>query len=136
MFLSSVADSIPFVGQSRRNTRMRQYGGKTPEKEESSEWRTLTVLSSMLAGVGLVVGYMFHQGMISFPSSEEPEKRRGGGLGAFGEAGDMLSLYANQMDQQVHQQRIMEKEMSGSQTVPLVEVEIGPDGVRSNESVA
>lgn len=135
VFLSSIADSIPIVGQLRRNTRMRQHGGKTPEEEESSEWRTLTVLSSILAGVGLVAGYMFHQGLIAFPSSEEPEKLRGGGLGAFGEAGDMLSLYANQMDQQVHQQRIMEREMSGSQTVPVVEVEVGPDGVKSNESV-
>jgi sorting and assembly machinery component 37 len=136
LFLSSVADSIPIFGQLRRNTRMRQHGGKTPEEEQSSEWRTLTVLSSILAGVGLVAGYMFHQGMISFPSSEEPNKRSGGGLGAFGEAGDMLSLYANQMDRQVYRQRQLEREMSGSQAVPVVAVEIGQDGVRSNDSIA
>ena len=136
MFLSSVADSIPVFGQLRRNTRMRQHGGKTPEEEESSSWRAITVLSSILAGVGLLAGYMFHQGMISLPSSEEPERSRGGRLGAFGEAGDMLSLYANQMDRQVSQQRQMEREMGGSQAVPIVEVEVGPDGIRSNDSVA
>jgi sorting and assembly machinery component 37 len=137
MFLSSVADSIPVVGQLRRNTRMRQHGGKTPEEEQSSSWHALTVLGSFLAGVGLVAGYMFHQGIISFPSSEEPEKRKAeAGLGAFGEAGDMLSMYANQMDYQVQRQRQMEAEMSVDQPVPVVGLEVGPDGVRSNETVA
>jgi sorting and assembly machinery component 37 len=137
MFVSSVADSIPIVGQLRRNTRMRQHGGKTPEEEQSSSWQTLTVFSSILAGVGLVAGYLFHQGILSFPSAEEPEKQRGGaGLGIFGEAGDMLSLYANQMDFQVQRQRQMEMEMNGSQSVPVVEVEVEKDGVRSRETVA
>lgn len=138
MFLSNIADSIPVVGQLRRNTRMRQHGGKTPEEEQSPSWQALTVLSSILTGAGLVAGYMFHQDFISFPSSEEPEKekRGGAGLGAFGEAGDMLSMYANQMDYQVQKQRQMEMEMSGSQAIPVVEVEIEKDGVRSREMVA
>jgi sorting and assembly machinery component 37 len=137
MFLSNVADSIPVVGQLRRNTRMRQHGGKTPEEEHSSSSQTLAVLSSILAAVGLVAGYIFHQGFISFPSSEEPEKEKRGeaGLGAFGEAGGMLSMYANQMDYQVQRQRQMEMEMSGSQAIPVVEVEIEKDGVRSREMV-
>ena len=137
MFLSSVADSIPVVGQLRRNTRMRQHGGKTPEEEQSSSWRALTVLSSLLASVGLVAGYMFHQGIISFPSSEEPEKKKARtGLGAFGEAGDMLSMYANQMDYQVQRQRQIEAEVSGRHPIPIVELEVGPDGVRGIETVA
>ena len=138
MFLSSIADSIPVVGQLRRNTRMRQHGGKTPEEEQSSSWQALTVFSSILAGVGLVAGYMFHQGFISFPGSEEPkkEKRERPGLGAFGEAGDMLSMYATQMDYEVQTQRQMEMAMNGSQSIPVVEVEIEKDGVRSKETVA
>ena len=135
MFLSNVVDSIPVVGQLRRNTRMRQHGGKTPENEQSSSWQTLTVLSSLLGGVGLVAGYMFHQGIISFPSAEETEKQKAGaGLGAFGEAGDMLSMYVNQMDYQAQRQRQMEMEMGGEQKSPVVEVEVGSDGVRTNET--
>ncbi|KAG0645512.1 outer membrane import complex 1 [Hyphodiscus hymeniophilus] len=94
MFLSSIADSIPIFGQLRRNTRMQQHGGKTPEEDHSSSWHTFGILGGILAGVGLVAGYMFHQGMISLPGPEEPEKQRGG-LGDLGEAGDMLSMYAN-----------------------------------------
>jgi len=135
MFFSSIADSIPILGQLRRNTRVQPHGGKTPKEAQGSEWQTFTVLSSILAGVGLVAGYMFHQGIISFPGSEEPDKGKAG-LGAFGEMGDMLSMYASQMDQQVYGERQLEMEMSGSQTAPIAEVEVGSDGVRSNESVA
>ena len=136
MFLSNVADSIPVVGQLRRNTRMKQHGGKTPGEEQSSSWKTLTAFSTILAAAGLVVGYMFHQGIISLPSSEEPEKKKRGeaGLGAFGEAGDMLSMYANQMDFEAQRQRQME--MNGSQGVPAVEVGVEKDRVRARETVA
>jgi hypothetical protein len=82
---------------------------------------------------------MFHQGIISFPSSEEPEKQRGGaGLGAFGEAGDMLSLYANQMDYHVQRQRQTELETNGpgAKVVPVVAIEVDKDGVTSRETVA
>ena len=135
-FLSNIADSIPIVGKLRRNTRMRRHGGKASEGDEISSWQTITVLSSLLASVGLVAGYMFYQGLIPSPISEEPEKRRGGGFGAFGEAGDMLSLYANQMDRQLNQQQRMERDMNEPHAVPIVEVEVGPDGVRSTEAVA
>ena len=135
MFLSNVADSIPVVGQLRRNTRMRQHGGKTPEEKQGS-WQTLTVFSSILAAAGLVAGYMFHQGIISFPTSEDPRKENRGeaSLGAFGEAGDMLSVYANQMDFEIQRQRQME--MNGSQGVPVVGVEVEKDRVRARETVA
>jgi sorting and assembly machinery component 37 len=137
MFLSSVADSIPIVGQLRRNTRMQQHGGKTPEEEPSSSWQALTVVSSLLAAVGLAAGYLFHQGILNLPGAEEPDEKRGeAGLGAFGEAGDMLSLYANQMDYDAQRQLQMQAQMNATQAVPVVEVEIEKDSVTTRETVA
>ncbi|KAH8669612.1 Tom37 C-terminal domain-containing protein [Tricladium varicosporioides] len=107
VFLSSMADSIPIVGQLRRNTRMRQHGGKTTGDEmEASSWQALTTVGSIVAGLGLAAGYMFHQGLISLPSGEEPEKTRNStGLDAFGDAGAALSIYANSMDVEAQRQR-------------------------------
>jgi len=100
VFLSGIADSIPVVGQLRRNTRMRQHGGKPPQDEQSSSWQTLTLVGSLIAGVGLIVGYAFHSGLISLSSMEEAEEERRNGLGSLGEAGAALSMYADHMDAQ------------------------------------
>lgn len=128
VFLSGVADGIPVVGQLRRNTRMRQHGGLTTEDGvESSSFQYLTVIASVVAGLGAVVGYMFHQGLIGFGEVGE-EKERGsgngnGGLDALGEAGAALGFYASQMDEQVRRQRVME-EMNDTTHVPVVEVDV------------
>jgi sorting and assembly machinery component 37 len=124
MFLSSMADSIPVVGQLRRNTRMQQHGGKTPDEGSSSSWQMATVAGSVLAGVGIAAGYMFHQGLLS----SAPKEERVSGLADFGDAGAALGLYASQMDAQVYQQRIMEANSHGD---PVVEVKVDVDGVKS-----
>ena len=126
VFLSGVADGIPVVGQLRRNTRMRQHGGLTTEDGvESSSFQYLTVIASVIAGLGAVAGYMFHQGLISFGEGEESKESvsDNGGLGAFGEAGAALGFYASQMDEQVRRQRVME-EMNETTHVPVVEVDV------------
>jgi sorting and assembly machinery component 37 len=126
VFLSGVADGIPVVGQLRRNTRMRQHGGLTTEDGvESSSFQYLTVIASVVAGLGAVAGYMFNQGLISFGEGEEPKENvsDNGGLSAFGEAGAALGFYASQMDEQVRRQRVME-EMNETTHVPVVEVDV------------
>jgi len=137
VFLSSIADSIPVVGQLRRNTRMRQHGGKTLDDElQSSSWQTITVVGSIIAGLGLAVGYMFQQGIIALPSAEEPETQRKAGLDAFGDAGAALSVYANQMDAETQRQRLIERHNQSGAPVAEVNVEAGPGGVTVTDGVA
>lgn len=134
VFLGNVADSIPVVGQLRRNTRMRQHGGKAPGDElQSSNWQSITTIGSLVASVGLFLGYMFQQGYISFPENPEPEKRNGTGLDSFGDAGSALSIYANHMDAESHRERGV-----GAQGAPVaeVDVDIGPNDVRVTEIVS
>lgn len=124
VFLSAVADGIPVIGQLRRNTRMRQHGGQTTDDGvESSSFQYLTVIASVVAGLGAVAGYMFHQGLISFGDGEEAKKGNGG-LGAFGEAGAALGFYANQMDEQVRRQRAMERNDSHGEPIVEIDVEV------------
>lgn len=123
VFLSGVADGIPVVGQLRRNTRMRQHGGQTTDDGvESSSFQYLTVIASLVAGLGAVAGYLFHQGLISFGDGEEAKEKGNGGLGAFGEAGAAMGFYASQMDERVRRQRVMER--SDSHGEPIVEVNV------------
>lgn len=133
VFLSSMADSIPVVGQLRRNTRMRQHGGKTLDDElQGSSWQSLAVVGSLIASLGLVAGYMFQQGFISLPYAAEPEKERRPGFDAFGDAGAVLSVYANQLDIDAQRQRRYQ------QSVPVAEVDIeaGPRGATVTDNEA
>jgi sorting and assembly machinery component 37 len=119
-FVSAVADGIPVVGQLRRNTRMREHGGKTPEDDaQSSSWQSIAAVGSLILGVGAVVGYMFQQGIIG-----EGEEERQGGLGAFGEAGEALGVYARQMDSEVQRQRAAERNFTQGHGEPVVEVDV------------
>ena len=104
---------------------MRQHGGLTTEDGvESSSFQYLTLIAGLVAGLGAVAGYMFHQGLISFGEGEEMrEKEMGGGLGALGEAGAALGFYASQMDEQVRRQRVME-EMNETHGAPVAEVDV------------
>lgn len=132
-YLSSLADSIPLVGQYKRSTLELQHSENAPEDEHGPARHALTVATGLLAGIGLLVGYMFHQGFISL-GNEEPERQRGNGLDAFGEAGAALSVYANQMDAQVQRQKALEAEVNRLHTQPVVEVDIGPNGTVVKET--
>ncbi|TVY44220.1 Metaxin-like protein [Lachnellula occidentalis] len=134
VFLSSIADSIPVVGQLRRNTRMRLHGGKTLNDElHSSSWQGVAAISSIVAGLGLAVGYMFQQGLIPLPSGEEPAKERNASLDTFGDAGAALSVFATQLDAEAQRQRMGE---SHGAPVAEVDVEAGPGGVTVTDNVA
>lgn len=136
-FVSSLANTIPVVGQLRKNTKMRQHGGKTTDDAAgSSSWQYISAIGSVIAGLGLVAGYMFHQGLISSPWSEEEKESNDGGLDAFGEAGAALSVYANSMDAQVQQQRMMERNYSHGEPVVEVDVNVDRGAVRSTETVS
>jgi sorting and assembly machinery component 37 len=137
VFLSSLADSIPVVGQLRRNTRMRQHGGKTLDDElQGSSWQSIAAIGSIIAGLGLAVGYMFQQGLITLPSGEEAEKERNANLDAFGDAGAALSVFANQMDAEAQRQRNLESQSTHGAPVAQVDVEAGPGGVTVTDNVA
>ncbi|CAG8972153.1 hypothetical protein HYALB_00009701 [Hymenoscyphus albidus] len=133
VFLGNIADSIPVVGQLRRNTRMRQHGGKAPGDElQSSNWQSITTIGSLVAGVGMFLGYMFHQGFISLPENPEPE-RNGTGLDGYGDAGAALSIYANHMDAGSQQHRGVE---AHGAPVAEVDIDVGSNGVKVTEIVS
>lgn len=135
VFLSGIADSVPVVGQLRRNTRMRQHGGKTPEDDtQSLAWQRLVTVGSAIAGAGILVGYLFQQGILSLPSYEADEKRDNRTFGDFGEAGDLLSDYANQMSYEAQLQREMQGHAQGA-PVAEVDVEVEPGSVSRQDRV-
>jgi sorting and assembly machinery component 37 len=121
-FLANAADSIPVVGQLRRNTRMRQSGGKTPDEEQTSSWQALTAIGSLVAGVGIAVGYALHSGLISFPLGGETRDERRNGLAAFGEAGEALGLYAQRMQAPPRSEATFHDNIT-AEGVPIVEVD-------------
>ncbi|KAF8855798.1 hypothetical protein BDZ45DRAFT_654884 [Acephala macrosclerotiorum] len=135
-FVSSMADSIPVLGQLRRNTRMRQHGGKTPDEgTQDSHWGYLYAIGGLIAGLGVLGGYLFQQGLISFPGHEEPEEKSQG-LESFGEAGEALSFLANQMDAQAQMERMTERNYSHGAPIAEVDIEVEKDGVRAVETVS
>ncbi|ESZ93154.1 hypothetical protein SBOR_6481 [Sclerotinia borealis F-4128] len=114
VFLASLADSVPIVGQQRKDNRMRRYGGEETEKNTDSQvWRYVTTVGSLVATVGLVAAYALHQGLIHFPESwpgkKDDECDNTQGLGDLGEAGQALFSFADQINSSVQRQREMER---------------------------
>ena len=112
---------------------MRQHGGKTSvDGTESSSWQRIATFGTILAGAGLLVGYLLQQGFLSLPSSED--KQRKAGFGDFGEAGEALAAYANELDFEVQRQREMKKRPHG-EPVMEVDIEVERNDTRSRDSV-
>lgn len=133
-YLATLANSIPVLGEYRRNIREEQLSQKKTEEEPSSTLRAAMIAGGIFASAALLVGYVFQQGIIPL-GGEEPERQKGSGLDAFGEAGAALSIYANQMDAEVQRQRILEVESHGPpHSQPAVEVEIGSNGTVVKET--
>lgn len=135
VFWASLADSIPIVGQQRKDNRLRRYGGKDTEKDTGSEvWKYVATVGGLLAAVGMVAGYALHQGMIQLPESlagkKHDEKENTQGLSDFGEAGQALFAFADQLDGQ----RQRELERSDAPTVE-VEIDLGKDGIARDRLV-
>ncbi len=127
-FVSNLAESIPVVGQMSKNTRMKQHGGSGDEGQSSS-WQYLGLIGSLIAGVGLGIGYMFQQGLILLPG-EEPEKPE---TNDFGHLGDALGFYGSRADATPQRQTTVESTLHGQ---PVVEIEIAQDTVRSTETIS
>ncbi|KAI9645229.1 hypothetical protein NHQ30_005963 [Ciborinia camelliae] len=113
VFLASLADSIPIVGQQRKDNRMRRSGGEETGKNQdldmdmdtdSRVWRYVATVGSLLAAAGLVAGYALHRGFIQLPENwpgkkvDEDEDEKTRGLGDLGEAGQALFAFADHMD--------------------------------------
>ncbi|TAQ90847.1 hypothetical protein B7494_g855 [Chlorociboria aeruginascens] len=134
VFISSIADSIPIFGQLRRNTRMRQHGGKTTENDISSSY--LGYLTAAGATVGVLAGLLFYGGLSPFESQGgrfagmlggAKEKKR---LRDLGEAG---LLFNEQFD---FEERQMRHQPMGHETkIPVVDVEVSRDGVSASDDV-
>ena len=135
VFLSSIADSIPVVGQLRRNTRMRQHGGKTPDSElQGSSWQNISVVGGLLASVGLFIGYAFQNGLISLPAgSTEGYHNTTGSSNDYGDAGEILGIYSNSSDIETRR-----REAPDSHGMPIaeVDVELTHGGARATERVS
>ncbi|KAH6720384.1 Tom37 C-terminal domain-containing protein [Leptodontidium sp. MPI-SDFR-AT-0119] len=137
VFLSGVMESVPVLGGLGRSTRMRSHSGAKMAEEEgqgsSSSWKFLGLVGSVIVGLGMGVGYLLHQGVISIPGEEpklQTQTERPSDMGHLGEA---LGFYGNQTDMMAQRQRAMESEPHGE---PVVEVEVGGGIVRSTETVS
>ncbi|KAA8575905.1 hypothetical protein EYC84_006070 [Monilinia fructicola] len=68
VFLANLADSMPIVGQRRKDNRMRRYSGEETGKDTGSQlWRYVATVGGLVAAVGLVTGYALHQGLMQLP---------------------------------------------------------------------
>jgi sorting and assembly machinery component 37 len=127
-YLTTLTDSIPILGLFRRSNLELHLSEKQSKDEQNSSLQIATIAGGVLAGIGLVVGYLYHQGAISL-GRDEPDTRESVGLAAFGEAGAALSQYATQMDAEVQRQKVLEAESNHPHIQqPAVEVESVPNG--------
>lgn len=120
-YLATLADSIPIVGQYRRSTRERQLG-KEPANEHSPPWQAVAVAGGAIASVGLLVGYLFHHGVISLGNEPASEKN---GLDAYGEAGSAFSTYMDKRDAQAQRNEPLDNKLDNHHDQPLLEVNLG-----------
>ena len=110
---------------------MKPHGKGKEDEMPASSWRYLGLFGSVIAGLGMGLGYMLHQGILSIPGEEsERERQRPSDLGHLGEA---LGFYGNQTEIMAQRQRAMESQPHGE---PVVEVEVGSGMVRSTETVS
>ncbi|KAL2074277.1 hypothetical protein VTL71DRAFT_8055 [Oculimacula yallundae] len=131
VFLSGLAESVPVVGSWGRSTRMKSHGAST-EEEDNSAWRYWGLVGSVIAGLGMGVGYLLHSGVISLPGEEsETQRQKPSDMGHLGEA---LGFYGNlNQSDTIARQSTIGDDPHGE---PVVEVEIGGGMVRSTETVA
>lgn len=126
--LSSLAESIPGFGQLSKNTRMRQHGESSHDDgSPKSSWQYIGLISSVIAGLGLGIGYMFQQGLLSLPE-EEPKKSSPRDLGPLGDA---LGFHSN--DTGVETPIPIDDAPHGN---PVVEVELARDVIRTTETMS
>lgn len=132
-FVSSLADSMPLVGQLRRDTRSRHYDVKSSLEVSNSAWQNLTIFGSLVASVGLIAGVLFNHGFLSLSTSESvKEEERVAGFGIYGASDDALSMMVGQMDP------YRAAGTTYSHGEPVVEVDVDMDGrrVKTTESVS
>ncbi|KAK2629055.1 hypothetical protein QTJ16_002158 [Diplocarpon rosae] len=131
VFVSSLADSIPVVSQLKKNTRIKPpRGGDAQDGDvQSSPWQYLGLAGSVIAGLGIGIGYMFQQAFVPWPG-EPAEKQRQNDMGPLGEA---LGFYGNRSDTAVQSEKTMDSTLYG---VPIVEIEVAQDTTRSTETVS
>ncbi|QSZ36462.1 hypothetical protein DSL72_006341 [Monilinia vaccinii-corymbosi] len=130
VFLASLADSIPIVGQHRKDDRLRRSGGGETVRDTSPVWRYVATVGSLVAAVGLGAGFALHQGLIQLPENrpgkKDDESEKTQDLGDIGDAVQALFAFADQMDPSVQRQR--ESETRNGPTVE-VDVDLGQDGI-------
>ncbi|CZT07782.1 related to translocase of outer mitochondrial membrane complex, subunit TOM37/Metaxin 1 [Rhynchosporium agropyri] len=131
VFLSGLVESVPVVGTWSKSTRMRNHGGSAVEEEGNGAWRYWGLLGSLVAGLGMGVGLLLHQGVISLPGEESETKKQIRRPRDMGHLGAALGFYGNKSD--LTRQSTIENEPHGE---PVVEVEVGGGMVRSTETVS
>ncbi|KAI9055087.1 hypothetical protein LZ554_000052 [Drepanopeziza brunnea f. sp. 'monogermtubi'] len=118
VFVSSLAESIPIFGQLSRSRRTKKQGGSTRDDNvQSSSWQYFGLISSVIAGLGLGIGYLFQQGLISLPG-EEPGKSK---IRDLGPLGDALGFYGNGTGAAIQRQTTID---DAPHADPIVEVEV------------
>ncbi|EDN98128.1 hypothetical protein SS1G_12985 [Sclerotinia sclerotiorum 1980 UF-70] len=142
IFWTSLADSLPVVGQRRKDNRMHRYSGEAGKDSSSSSgsniWTYITTAGSLVAAFGLVAGYALHEGLIQipehWPGKKENENENGSksgntqSLNDLGEAGQTLFAFADHMDESFQRER--QRELEGSnKSIVEVDVDVGKDGI-------
>lgn len=133
---STLVDSIPVVSQLRQTSKLKEELEMDAEDDRDREAiaelaamdrrELYTTIGTVIAGVGLFVGFLFQQNLIAWGSAEEDtsvEARRG--LDQYGEAGAALAALANQMDFDVAVENERMRERNES-SLGEVEVDVDP----------
>ena len=137
-FLSSITDSLPLVGQLRRTSRFRHLGNNTTDDDTQSDlWQNVTIFGSLVAGLGLAAGYAIYTGIFSSGATQELKMERSSpGLYDLGEAGAALSVLANQMDLNAHNEYAAGRNSSHGEPVVEVDLDVDRGRIKTTESVS
>ena len=116
-FAAGFTDSLPVLGAWRRNQKAQHYQLTTQEQDDvGSTWQKITLFGSLVAGIGLAAGYLFHQGLLALPTADEEPRRDG--LSDYGEAGAAMSVLLAPTN------RTRQVERNYSHGEPVVEVDV------------
>lgn len=102
VFLGSLADSMPVLGDLRRKKRMLEHGVKTSHDEPNSIWGSVVAWGGTFAGAALLVGLLVRKGAIQLPAFAREEQKRD----TYGEAEHTLFAFAEQMDSRAQRQAL------------------------------
>lgn len=130
-FAAGLVDTLPVLGVLRRDQKAQHYQIKneTEKEVQSSTWRNISIFGSVVAGLGLAVSYLLHQGILALPAREDDSSRSEiGGYGVAGAAMSVLLAPSNRPQQ-------VERNYTHGEPVVEVDIDLKEGKVKTTEAV-